>query len=183
MLGLNRVQVAILFFIGKEVILEGSAIVLSGDLASSLPTIHLDVSTLSPSSVVIAAVVRRLVCLVPVQVVLGAHTSTVRDVLGILLAHSNQILHFQPTCHSHHLVLLLHLLESFIHVCDVHVSAGISGVVLLARLVVARETGSGGVVCDVTASCLVHEVVLVAYVLLMTGWQSQWLLTVVRWRR
>ena len=51
--------------------------------------------------------------------------------------------------------------------------------VLLARLVVTRETGCGGAVADVAASCLVHEVVLKADILLMASWQSQWLLTVV----
>ena len=89
MLGENRFQVAILFFIGKEVILEGSAHVLSGALASSLHTIHLDVSALSPSRVVIAAVVRRLIRLVSVQVVLCIDASSVLHVLSILLSHSN----------------------------------------------------------------------------------------------
>ena len=89
MLRVNWVQVAILFFIGKEVILEGSTHVLPGALAAPLHAIHLDVSSLSPSSVVVAAVVWRLFCLVPVQVVLGSDTSTALHVLSILLAHSN----------------------------------------------------------------------------------------------
>ena len=70
-------------------------------------------------------------------------------------------------------------MESLIHVCDMHVIASVGRVVLLARLVVTRETGCGGAVADVAASCLVHEVVLKADILLMASWQSQWLLTVV----
>ena len=78
-MGLNRVQVPILLFIGEEVILEGPAHVLSSSLASSLHAIHFDVPTLSSSRVVIAAIVRclPLVCFVPVQIVLGVDAAVV----------------------------------------------------------------------------------------------------------
>ena len=172
----------ILLFISEEVILEGASQVLTSTLPTSLHNIvYFDVSTLSPSRVMIAAIICRLIGLVPRHEFLGR---VALHVLCVLLAHSYQILHFQASCNAHHLVAGHRVVESFIHVGNcrrlkMHFVASVCRVVLLASFVVARQARWVSSFIAVAAGCLVHEIIAEARVLLMTCWQCKWLLMIV----
>ena len=178
---LKGVQVTILLFVCKEVVLEGhSCYILANTLSSSLSHNIQLVAGLIPSSVV-TVISRLLITLISRQVVL-CRDSTAR--MCVLLAHLYQMLHLQSPWHTDHLIVRKGILE-FIHWGqslwhELHLSSVCWMFLPAALWVVARHWRVIAFIVD--AGSLVHQVVVEAYVLLMAVWKWQWLLpNILRW--